>query len=168
MTEPDMTPVRAEAIKNLLLSEIRSSPERRVRRRRLRILWGSLGGIAIAGVVATGASLVMNDAAVSDQTLVHCLSEPTRLADGSYPGSAATIASADGKGRAEDALALCSEMWRAGVLEPSIDPTATAHASGTVPEQLRLCVLPDGSAAVVPSDQDGICHALGMAPLLTE
>lgn len=95
---------------------------------------------------------------------MHCLSSTTRGANGTYPGSSATIADGDGPGRVDDARALCAEMWEQGVLSPTVDPTAPTHTPGVVPP-LQVCVMRDGTAAVVPSNTASVCQSLGMSSL---
>ena len=96
---------------------------------------------------------------------MHCLSSASRNADGSYPGSQATIASESGEGRVEDATALCTQMWQQGVLHGDFEPGQASNPPGTVPAHLQVCVMPDGSAAVVPGESEGVCQAIGLAPL---
>lgn len=162
--EPEMSEPRTRAIRELLAQRIREEPAIRRRRMRRRVtVWGSVG---VVGAVAltTGAAVLLGSAPVTDNTIVHCLSSTTRDADGNYPGSSATIASGNGPGRVDDAVSLCSQMWERGVLGPSIDPTAPTHAPGQVPP-LQVCVMRDGSAAVVPSVTGTVCQSLGMATL---
>lgn len=165
--EPEMSETRTQAIRELLAQRIRDEPAIRRRRRRQKVaLWGSVG---IVGAVAltTGAAVLLGSAPVTDTTIVHCLSSTTRGADGSYPGSSATIAEGSGPGRVEDARALCAQMWEQGALSPSADPTAPTRTPGTVPP-LQVCVMRDGTAAVVPSDSVSVCQSLGMASLEDE
>lgn len=162
---PEMTPERTDAIRQLLIQRLRDEPRERLRRARRRWLGGSVAGLLVIGGVATGASVVLNAAQVSNTSLVRCLSSTTPNSDGSYPGSSATISDGSGAGRVNDALDLCTQMWREGVLNDGSDPTAATHAPGTVPDALQVCVVRDGSAAVVPAPSPGICAALGMAPL---
>lgn len=162
--EPEMSETRTQAIRELLAGRIRDEPVIRRKRLRRRIaLWGSAG---IVGAVAltTGAAILFGSAPVTDKTIVHCLSSTTRSADGTYPGSSATIADGNGPGRVNDALALCSQMWKQGALSPTVDPTAPTHSPGTVPP-LQVCVMRDGTAAVVPSDNASVCQSLGMASI---
>ena len=162
--EPEMSEPRTQAIRELLAARIRDEPAIRRRRLRRRIaLWCSAGLVGGAALT-TGAAILFGSAPVTDKTIVHCLSDTTRGADGTYPGSSATIADGNGPGRVDDALALCAQMWEQGVLSPTIDPTAPTHSPGTVPP-LQVCVMRDGTAAVVPSSNDSVCQSLGMASL---
>ncbi|WP_127794721.1 hypothetical protein [Agromyces sp. LHK192] len=161
-----MDPGRDAAIRALLLEEIRQEPTRHSVRRRRN--WWIAGGIAfaVAGVGATAGGIVLEAQRASNAKYVFCLKSDTRAADGSYPGAVGgTIASDDGRGRVENAVELCSQMWVDGLFEPDYDPVATSNPPGRVPAQLEVCVMPDGAAAVVPSDTPTICNRLGMAPL---
>lgn len=162
--EPKMTPERADAIRELLMKRLRDEPHERADRRRRRIVVGSLAGMLLVGGVATGATLVLNASQVSNMTLVQCLSSTDAKSDGTYPGSSATVENRGGPGRVTDALALCTQMWEEGALNDDSDPTAPTHAPAVAPP-LQVCVLRDGSAAVVPSTSESICLSLGMAPL---
>lgn len=162
--EPEMSETRTHAIRELLARRIRDEPAiRRTRVRRRIAVWGGAG---LAGAVAltTGAAILFGSAPVTDTTIVHCLSSTTRGADGTYPGSSATIADGDGPGRVDDARALCAQMWEQGVLSSTVDPTAPTQSPGVVPP-LQVCVMRDGTAAVAPSSNASVCQSLGMASL---
>ncbi|MEV7694010.1 hypothetical protein AB0N73_11855 [Microbacterium sp. NPDC089189] len=159
-----MSETRTRAIRELLAQRIRDDPAIRRKRLRRRIaVWGSAG---LVGAVAltTGAAILFGATPVTDKTIVHCLSSTIRDADGTYPGSSATIADGNGPGRVDDALALCAQMWKQGALNPSVDPTAPTQSPGMVPP-LQVCVMRDGTAAVVPSSSASVCQSLGMASL---
>lgn len=161
--EPRMTEERTEAIRQLLAQHIREEPE--LRRRRLRrraLVWGGVG-LVLAGGLTTGAAVLFGSSPVTNTTIVHCLSSPTRNADGSLPGSSASISDGAGPGAVRDALALCTEMWRQGVLSDGVNPTSPTQHPGVVPPVLQVCVLKDGSAAVVPSESGTVCQSLGLA-----
>lgn len=162
--EPEMTPARTDAIRDLLADRIRNEPEFRRRRARRRwLIWGGIGVFAIGGL-STAGSILFNDAPITDKSLVYCLTSIVPEADGSYPSSAATIADPDGPGRVDDALQLCGDMWRNGILSGLVDPTAPTYApTGIEVPELQVCVMRDGAAAVVPSESDAICQSLGMS-----
>ncbi len=163
--EPEMRPERDAAIRAMLVEHVRADPAVRATRRRRRLLgWGGIGVLALGAAVTAGA-VMLQPAEVSTQEIVFCLSAAERNADGSYPGSGATIASSDGQGRVDDAMELCTMMWEQGVFEVSFDPTAATNPPGRVPEELQACVMPDGSAAIVPSANESVCQAIGLAPL---
>lgn len=161
MTGPEMRPERADAIRAMLLEHVRTEPVVRARTRRNRIIgWGGLGVLAV-GAVATAGSMFLAPQPVTETRMVHCLSAAERNPDGSYPGSAAAMAGGDEL--PTDPVELCTLMWEQGLFEPSYDPAAASNPPGRVPAALQLCVLDDGAAAVVPSANESICAALGMA-----
>lgn len=156
---------RDVATRAMLLDHVRAEPVRRAREFRRRLIGWSSAGVLVLGVAATAGAMLMPPADVSNTELVHCLSAAERNADGSYPGSAATISSPSGEGRVADATAMCTLMWEQGVLDDGFDPTAASNPPGRVPDELQVCVMDDGSAAVVPSPNESVCAALGLAPL---
>lgn len=159
MTEPEMRPERAAAIRVMLIEHVRTEPAVRARRRRNRIIgWGGLGVLAV-GVAATAGAVLLAPQQVTEHTFVYCLSDDERNADGSYPGSGA----AGSEGLPTDPIELCTLMWEQGLFEPDYDPTSSSNPPGRVPEDLQLCVMDDGAAAVVPSSNESICAALGLA-----
>ena len=56
-------------------------------------------------------------------------------------------------------------MWEQGVLNDGYDPLKPTNPPGTVPAGLQVCVMKDGSAAVVPGTSKNLCQAIGLAPL---
>lgn len=163
---PEMDSGRDAAIRAMLLEEVRQEPERRVARKRRA--WWIAGGItlAVAGVGATAGGIVLEAQRASNAQYVFCLKSEARGADGSFPGAVgATLASSDGRGRVDDAVELCSQMWLDGFFETEYDPLANSNPAGRVPEHFEVCVMADGATAVVPSDTPTICNRLGMAPL---
>ncbi|MFF2271541.1 hypothetical protein ACFVTX_04670 [Agromyces sp. NPDC058136] len=161
MTGPEMRPERADAIRAMLLEHVRTEPAVRARARRNRIIgWGGLGVLAV-GAVATAGSMLLAPQPVTETRMVHCLSAAERNPDGSYPSSGAAMA--EGDGITDDPIELCTMMWEQGLFEPDYDPAAVSNPPGHVPEELQLCVMDDGAAAVVPSSNESICAALGMA-----
>ncbi|WP_022889684.1 hypothetical protein [Agromyces italicus] len=162
MTEPEMRPDRADAIRAMLVDHVSREPAVRAARRRRRVIgWGGLGVLA-AGVAVTAGTVLLAPGPVTQSTYVQCLSEPTRAADGSYPGSGASVTESDEQWG--DPIQICTLMWEQGLFEPGYDPLAEHNPPGRVPEELQLCVMEDGTAAVVPSPNESICAALGMAP----
>lgn len=162
---PEMRPGREAAIRALVLQQVAASHHEKAKRKQRRwFVWGGIGLLTV-GMGATAASIVLQAQSVSNDHIVHCLSSDQRAADGSYPGAMASIASADEQGRAGDAVEVCTMMWEQGALEPGYDPTSTTNPPGQVPSAFVVCVMPDGSAAVVPSEEPAICSRLGLAPL---
>jgi len=161
---PEMTGRRMDAIREALLTQVRDEPvTNRMRRRRRFALWGGVGILAVGGVAIAGTAIVQSQE-VSNREVVHCLSSAERGVNGKFDESSATLSRDAGKaGRVDDAIALCSAMWQQGVFEHGFDPLSATHAPGTAPTNLRVCVMDDGSAAVVPG-RPGVCSALGLAP----
>lgn len=162
---PEMRSAREAAIKALVLERLEESRERKARWRRNRwFAWGGVG-VLVVGIGATAAGVVLQAQTVSNEQIVHCLLSDERAADGSYPGTMGSLASADGEARAIEAVEVCTMMWEQGAMEPGFDPRSTTNAPGQVPEAFVVCVMPDGSAAAVPTSTPAICQRLGLAPL---
>lgn len=162
---PQMRPDRDAAIRAMLVEHLRDAPAEKAARRRRRWWTISAAGVLAVGIGATAGAVVLDAARVSNEHIVHCLSSDTRAADGSYPGTAASMASDDQLGRVDNAIALCELIWREGTFGPEYDPLAVTNPPGVVPAAFQVCVMPDGSAAVVPSDEPAVCSRLGLAPL---
>jgi len=73
------------------------------------------------------------------------------------------IASTSGEQRIDNAIALCRQMWEQGVLNAKHDALSTGTTS-PVPPVLSVCVMSDGSAAVIPAPETA-CMQMGLAPL---
>lgn len=162
---PQMRPERYDAIQQLLLDTIDSEPRLRAQRRRLRVAaWGSVAALVVVGTVTAG-SLIQQAASVSNNEIVHCLESAELGPNGTYSGASATIAHVSGRGRVYDAIELCSTMWEQGVFNQEYDPLKPTNPPGDVPESLQVCVMKDGSAAVVPGSSRNLCQTIGLAPL---
>lgn len=164
---PEMRPGREAAIRGLVLAQLEESRERKALWRRRRwFAWGGIGILAI-GIGATAAGIVLQSQTVSNDELVRCLRTDERAPDGSYPGAMASISYDNAAERAVSAGEICTMMWEQGALEPGFDPRSLTNAPGVVPEAFVVCVMQDGTAAVVPSSEPAICSRLGLAPLDT-
>lgn len=164
---PEMRPRREAAIRSLVLDQLEESREQKARWRRRRwFVWGGVGLLTV-GIGATAAGIVLQSQAVSNDELVRCLKSDERAADGSYPGAMASVAYDSPAERELSAIEICTMMWEQGALEPDFDPTSLTNAPGVVPEAFVVCVMPDGTAAVVPSSEPTICSRLSLAPLDT-
>jgi hypothetical protein len=165
---PDMTAARTDAIRDALMTQIRTEAERKRHRIRRRFaLWGGIGILVIGGA-ATAATAVVSSQHVTNKDGVYCFASAERGANGQYDMSGATMYDPEaGGGRVENALELCRTMWRQGVFNKDHDPLAATGAPGQVPEQLQVCVMSDGTAAVVPG-RPGVCQAVGLAPEKTD
>ncbi|MGI8696176.1 MAG: hypothetical protein ACR2JQ_05935 [Mycobacteriales bacterium] len=150
-----------------LINSIHQDERRRRRRRRtlgtaatLITAAATTGGVAVA-------QHVLKPAPVTDKSVAHCYSAPTRASGtGSYPGTDIGIAPANGDGPVpiQNAVAACSLPWRDGILRvgaarPHI-PDGKVHP---VPHLIG-CTLEDGTAAVFPGDA-GTCERLGLPPI---
>lgn len=160
---PDMTARRTDAIRDALLTQVRTEAERRRHRLRRRFaLWGGIGILAVGGL-ATAATAVVSAQHVTNKDSVYCFASAERGANGQYDMSGATMYDPEsGGGRVENALELCRTMWRQGVFDKDHDPLAATNPPGQVPNDLQVCVMPDGTAAVVPG-RPGVCSAVGLA-----
>lgn len=163
---PPMNEERARALRALVLEHVRDTPERRrqtIRRRTLT--WGVLGVVALGGA-GVAAAAVVDARSVTNSAYVTCMAAPERGPNGSYPGATATVAHDNGPGRIDDAISVCQDIWREGTLDEDYDPLSVTNEPGSVPADLQVCVMRDGSAAVVPTANENICDALGLAPLV--
>jgi hypothetical protein len=166
-SEPGMRPERDAAIRAMLVQRVRDEPVVRARRRRrLALGWGGLGVLAL-GAAATAGAVLLQPVELSDFTVVFCMSSAERNADGSYPGSGASMAAEDRQGAAtiDDPIGFCRMVWEQGVFEPGHDPLAVTNPPGRAPDEMQLCVGPYDMLSVVPSSNPSICQAIGLAPL---
>lgn len=161
---PDMTEARTDAIRETLLTQVRTeSSRRRTTLRRRFALWGGIGVLMIGGV-ATAATAIVQSQRVTNSDIVYCLASPHRGADGQFDYAAATMHDgATGAGAVSDPITVCQDMWRRGALDKHTDQLVATPAPHPVPSHLQVCVLDDGSPAVVPG-RPGICQAAGLAP----
>jgi len=160
-----VTPPRDEAIRRMLMETVAAEPVVRERRKRRRwAVWGSIG-VLVAASAGVGAGVVAHQKAVSNATVVHCLSSAHRGLGGKYADASATITHGSGQARIDDAKQLCGEMWTQGVFQPGYDPAKAKNPAGAEPSSLTVCVMKDGSAAVVPGAAVDLCNSLGLSPL---
>jgi hypothetical protein len=168
--QPEMRPERDAAIRAMLIERVRDEPSVRARRRRRFALgWAGLGALAL-GAAATAGAVLLQPVELTDFTVVYCMSSSERNADGSYPGSGASMADDDRQGAAsiDDPIGFCRMVWEEGLFEPGYDPLAVTNPPGRAPEEMQLCVGPDDMLSVVPSSNPSICQAIGLAPLAGE
>lgn len=161
---PEMTNKRTDAIRETLLAHVRTESTRhRQRLRRRFTIWGGIGVLVVGGVV-TGAAAIVQSQRVTNTGIVYCFASPHRGPNGQFTYAAATIHdSATNQGSVTNPISVCQDMWRRGALDKRADqlsPTPSPHA---VPAQLQVCVMDDGSPAVVPG-RPGVCQAAGLAP----
>ncbi|HEU4540830.1 MAG TPA: hypothetical protein VFR23_06845 [Jiangellaceae bacterium] len=150
---PPLEPARQAAMRELIEFAV-ANEKHRSARVRVPIAAGLGAAVALAG--GTAAAIVLTREPVTDSSLVHCLARAELDAQGNYPGTAvAATASQGGPVSVEDARAACEEAWRQGILDPSAEigaplPDPDPARRAAVPAELSVCVMPDGSAAVVP------------------
>lgn len=156
---------RGAAVRDLLIQVIENQPEVTAKRRKkLGLLWGGVGVLTI-GVASIAAAAVVANRQVVQYDVVHCLSSLERGSDGTYDESSVVMdPEIVGNATPEDAIDVCVLMWEQGVLSPGHDPIAATPSPGQVPANLTICVMEDGSAAVVPGKPES-CAALGLAGL---
>lgn len=161
---PEMTDARTDAIRDTLLNRVRTESARRQRTLRRRFaVWGGIGVLVIGGA-ATAATAIVQAQRVTNSDIVYCLASPQRGADGEFDYAAATLHdSASGTGTVADPVGVCQDMWRRGALDKDTDPLAATPAPHRVPAHLQVCVMDDGTPAVVPG-RPGVCQAAGLAP----
>ncbi|WP_349865483.1 hypothetical protein [Leifsonia sp. WHRI 6310E] len=161
---PEMTDKRTDAIRETLMDQVRTENDRRRHTLRRRFtLWGGIGLLVIGGV-ATAATAIVQAQRVTNSDIVYCFATAQRGADGQFDYAAATLHDpASNQGSVSKPIAVCQDMWHRGALDKNTDqlePTPSPHA---IPAHLQVCVMDDGSPAVVPG-RPGICQAIGLAP----
>ncbi len=128
------------------------------------------GGIVVlgAGATAAGFAFVPHVQPVTDKNEARCYTVPSLSAG---PTSFTTVGAAAPAGshapaQVEDALGICSALWRQGFVKAGPQGAAgpakpnPAGVSSPVPS-LVACVLPDGTAAIFPGPAS-TCAALGL------
>lgn len=149
-----------EATRETLLASVRAeSTRRRALLRRRVAIWGGIG-LLVVGAGATAAAVIVESRPVTASDLVYCLASPDRGADGQFRLAAASLESS--LPDSGDPIATCRRMWQDGALDPGTDQLAATPAPHPVPADLQLCVMDDGSPAVVPG-RPGVCQAAGLA-----
>jgi hypothetical protein len=159
-----LDPARKAAMR-ALLEDVAATEGSRRSRLRLPVAVGVGAAVTLAG--GTAAAYVITQRPVTEQGMVHCLARAELAASGTYPGSAVMVSAPDGDEVAvDDALGACEQLWRDGVLDP--DAATGTPAAGPrpgrnagVPSQLSVCVMPDGTAAVLPGPATA-CPELGL------
>jgi hypothetical protein len=161
---PDMTDVRTDAIRDTLLDQVRTETARRQHTLRRRFaIWGGIGVLVIGGV-ATAATAIVQAQRVTNSDIVYCFASSERAADGQFTYAAATLHDpTTNAGAVADPVRVCQDMWRRGALDKNTDPLSATPGPHAVPPQLQVCVMDDGSPAVVPG-RPSICQAIGLAP----
>lgn len=163
--ERDISPARLNAMRDALAEHVASDPVRAHRTRRRRVLIGSVLSLVAVGGVAIAGLRVLAPAEVVDTSIAMCASEAKRNADGGFDGSEVAMSGPFNPGVRSDVLELCMGMWEGGSFEPDFDPLSMPPEDPFPVPPLTVCVAPDGTAVVVPSDAPEICTALQLAPV---
>lgn len=131
-------------------------------------------GVGAAVVLAGGsaAAYVLTQRPVTETSLVHCFSRAELTADGEFPGVSVAAAHPDDRAVAMDeAIDACTQVWRDGLLDPAAPigaslPDPDQRRNSRPPSPLTVCVMSDGSAAVIPGGPN-VCAELDL-PLQQE
>lgn len=146
------------------------------RKHRRKPLLFTAGAVIVAAATSAAAyAYVQHSAPVTDKSQARCYTVASLSAG---PESFTTIAQATRTGslrpaQVDDALSICADLWRQGILHPGPNgvgaPTPDAsgmvrlgpgQGSSHVPE-LTACVLAGGTAAVFPGPSS-TCPSLGL------
>ena len=172
--DPSFNERRSEAIRNLLVNTAQKGTAENRHYKATRRTWILVPSAALA-LALTGGTVALMQAQVSDKNQVHCFARAERNGS-SFPGTTMTVlqGTTDQTSEAppavpiEDALALCSDMWKQHALDASVPNGAPAMQidpkfSHPVPSPLTVCVW-DGRAAVIPGGAN-VCAKLGLAEM---
>jgi hypothetical protein len=163
----EWTPQHRDRTRDDLMRQV----QRDTRPRKKRNPWlFVVPSVVLAAVVTGGIALLLP---VTDKNTVHCLARAELHENGSYPGMSVAVGAPTGHVvPVEDAIAGCTLLWNDGLLDPAdpdgqtggngVPPTLRPDRDGAVPELLTVCVMGNGTAAVIPGDQN-ICGRLGLA-----
>ncbi|GAA4150007.1 hypothetical protein [Leifsonia shinshuensis] len=161
---------RRAAIREALVSVAEKNTSANRRMRNARRAWILIPAAATAVALTAGALVFAQYANVTDRSSVACFARPELNPFGGFPGTPAAVADENGNGPAsiDDARALCADLWAQNILDAGT-PSGTASKdaydrsfSHPVPPHLAVCMMGDGTAAVVPGD-DTVCAKLGLA-----
>ncbi|MBM7024986.1 hypothetical protein [Clavibacter zhangzhiyongii] len=168
---PQMHPARVDAVDDMLRGVLHRDERRARRAPRRRIAWLLVPLAAGGGIFMTASSSRSEIAPVTDQSKVACFSRAEFSAGNmDFPGTYVETLSqpgADGiSGRVQqtDPVGLCTSMWEQGMLNPAIEEGSSHNDFSTVTAtpELTVCVLPSGTAAVLPGGND-TCARVGLS-----
>lgn len=150
---PPLDPARKEAMRAMIEHAVAIE---RPRPNRLRVPVAA--GLGAAVVLAGGSAVayVVTQRPVTDTSVVHCFARAELTRDGEFAGvSVAATRVGGGPVPIHEAVGACAQAWRDGLLDPTAPvgaslPDPDPHRRSTVPSRLTVCVMADGSAAVVP------------------
>jgi hypothetical protein len=171
---PQMDPARVAEIDGMLRTVVRRESAARSRSKRKMLAWLAIPVVAVSAVV-TAAVVAPKTAPITNTAEVACFARAEfNGTDDTFPGTYQSVMGdpnvrdPDGYTPAWDmtdptnAMAACAALWEDGSLKadaPSGFLRGTPSGAGAVPAELTLCVLPNGSGAVIPGDS-GVCDRL--------
>jgi hypothetical protein len=153
---PEARPIpeaEAQAILRALREEMTRKPW--WRRRAVVFSFGLAAAVATAGGTATYVAF----REPTDRSVVTCYAEASTAADTRSIDAALAEANGDGPAEVENALQLCGQVWRDGLLAG--DPGDPPVFGSTQAPDLVACTLPDGSLGVFPGGA-ATCPRLGL------
>ncbi|PJJ63719.1 hypothetical protein [Compostimonas suwonensis] len=154
-TPPELSPERRAAMREWVMDYVET---RKRRRRRFTIAGISL---VSAGALTAAAWIVLAPPVVQEQW-VFCYEEPSLDAHHSEG-----IRDEPGGDRVANALDMCGTLWKAGILGGDGTPVSSTPTMDFPLPNLTLCVRPDNTLAVFPTDPGTdtatFCSALGLA-----
>ncbi len=171
---PQMDPARVAEIDGMLRTVVRRESDPRTRSKRKMLAWLALPVVAVSAVV-TAAVVAPETAPITNTSEVACFARAEfNGTDDTFPGTYQSVMGdpnvrdADGYTSTWDmtdpanAMTACTALWEDGSLKadaPSGFLRGTPSGAGVAPSELTLCVLPNGSGAVIPGD-GGVCDRL--------
>ncbi|PJJ63729.1 hypothetical protein [Compostimonas suwonensis] len=171
--ERDFAPfdeARGDAIRTALMAHVAEGAKKPARKRR-RIITIVVPSVLLA-IAVTGATLWLVKP-VTDQGAVHCFARAEIDWFGGFPGATVSAAAPNAEQvPVDDAIALCTQVWKDGLLDPEVAdgtpqgpdgrPIVNERRDSPVPDPLTVCVMRDGTAAVLPGPAT-ICSRAGLA-----
>jgi hypothetical protein len=173
---PQMDPARVAEIDGMLRTVVRRESAHRTRSKRKMLAWLALPVVAVSAVV-TAAVVAPKTAPITNTAEVACFARAEfKGTSDTFPGTYQSVLEdtdvrdVDGYTPSWDmtdpanAMAACRALWEDGSLKidaPSGFLRGTPSGTGVVPSELTLCVLPNGSGAVIPGD-GWVCERLGL------
>ncbi len=168
---------RRAAIREALVTVAEKGTRENNHLRSVKRAWVVVPVAAAALALTAGGLAVAQFAHVTDKSSVSCFARAELTWFGEFPGTHAAMAgnsqTKDGAGEQgpvsiEDAKSLCSDLWKQNVLDATT-PNGMAPPSAfdrtfshQVPSPLTVCVMGDGTAAVIPGDEH-VCAKLGLS-----
>jgi len=167
------TESRSASFRALLVDVAESGSPQNRRFRLVQRAWTVVPAAIVVVGLSAGAFFATQD--VTDQNSVACFARAEMDWRGVFPGTIATSlkgttdGSDGGTVPIADAVALCSDLWAQHALDAS-SPNGTPPGPGyndrtfshAVPSPLTVCVMKNGTAAVIPGGSD-VCGQLGLA-----